>query len=128
MIRRPPRSTRTDTLFPYTTLFRSLALASAAVEPITLERPIGRAIGVGRVDQRSGRLLFAWRLVPDHDGNSRDGGWRRGACGCDCWPGLGDRRRYHRSPWGAHPSARSDEHTSERQPLMRIPSAVFFLK
>src|SRR3546814_2635925 len=28
MIRRPPRSTRTDTLFPYTTLFRSLALPS----------------------------------------------------------------------------------------------------
>src|SRR3546814_3350263 len=28
MIRRPPRSTRTDTLFPYTTLFRSLAAAS----------------------------------------------------------------------------------------------------
>src|SRR3546814_17215160 len=29
MIRRPPRSTRTDTLFPYTTLFRSLALSTA---------------------------------------------------------------------------------------------------
>src|SRR3546814_4239925 len=29
MIRRPPRSTRTDTLFPYTTLFRSLALGAA---------------------------------------------------------------------------------------------------
>src|SRR3546814_12676820 len=31
MIRRPPRSTRTDTLFPYTTLFRSLALADQGV-------------------------------------------------------------------------------------------------
>src|SRR3546814_7684074 len=31
MIRRPPRSTRTDTLFPYTTLFRSLALCGDAV-------------------------------------------------------------------------------------------------
>src|SRR3546814_18390345 len=30
MIRRPPRSTRTDTLFPYTTLFRSLAVAMSA--------------------------------------------------------------------------------------------------
>src|SRR3546814_14739721 len=29
MIRRPPRSTRTDTLFPYTTLFRSMAMATA---------------------------------------------------------------------------------------------------
>src|SRR3546814_11212365 len=31
MIRRPPRSTRTDTLFPYTTLFRSLALLGEVV-------------------------------------------------------------------------------------------------
>src|SRR3546814_13903321 len=31
MIRRPPRSTRTDTLFPYTTLFRSPELANAAI-------------------------------------------------------------------------------------------------
>src|SRR3546814_6072382 len=31
MIRRPPRSTRTDTLFPYTTLFRSRKLASSSV-------------------------------------------------------------------------------------------------
>src|SRR3546814_19343132 len=34
MIRRPPRSTRTDTLFPYTTLFRSEGLAALPVHPI----------------------------------------------------------------------------------------------
>src|SRR3546814_20775252 len=34
MIRRPPRSTRTDTLFPYTTLFRSLSTLSV-IDPIT---------------------------------------------------------------------------------------------
>src|SRR3546814_9283475 len=33
MIRRPPRSTRTDTLFPYTTLFRSNALAAEGIKP-----------------------------------------------------------------------------------------------
>src|SRR3546814_14888013 len=33
MIRRPPRSTRTDTLFPYTTLFRSFVKAAVRVEP-----------------------------------------------------------------------------------------------
>src|SRR3546814_18667190 len=33
MIRRPPRSTRTDTLFPYTTLFRSRAQGAAAAGP-----------------------------------------------------------------------------------------------
>src|SRR3546814_9289127 len=35
MIRRPPRSTRTDTLFPYTTLFRSLLAAAQAGPPVT---------------------------------------------------------------------------------------------
>src|SRR3546814_14552819 len=34
MIRRPPRSTRTDTLFPYTTLFRSFILVSAGVNAL----------------------------------------------------------------------------------------------
>src|SRR3546814_15082351 len=43
MIRRPPRSTRTDTLFPYTTLFRSLVIFG-------FERPgqLGRDVGVER--------------------------------------------------------------------------------
>src|SRR3546814_13899420 len=35
MIRRPPRSTRTDTLFPYTTLFRSSLYGSPTVSPVT---------------------------------------------------------------------------------------------
>src|SRR3546814_13895294 len=36
MIRRPPRSTRTDTLFPYTTLFRSIAASSCCILPLVL--------------------------------------------------------------------------------------------
>src|SRR3546814_2559974 len=46
MIRRPPRSTRTDTLFPYTTLFRSAAVASRdprAGAGIARSRPVGRS-------------------------------------------------------------------------------------
>src|SRR3546814_11268282 len=39
MIRRPPRSTRTDTLFPYTTLFRSLPATSRLASPVLTERP-----------------------------------------------------------------------------------------
>src|SRR3546814_6729934 len=39
MIRRPPRSTRTDTLFPYTTLFRSLCTNSVALGPPDLKVP-----------------------------------------------------------------------------------------
>src|SRR3546814_11970771 len=38
MCRRPPRSTRTDTLFPYTTLFRSVVIALRRTAPYTLRR------------------------------------------------------------------------------------------
>src|SRR3546814_4702487 len=54
MIRRPPRSTRTDTLFPYTTLFRSIdhsrvATPSARQTPaISSKRPVGIARPPGR--------------------------------------------------------------------------------
>src|SRR3546814_14032019 len=44
MIRQPPRSTRTDTLFPYTTLFRSFALAEA---PLDLSRGTGMGQNIG---------------------------------------------------------------------------------
>src|SRR3546814_10461989 len=62
MIRRPPRSTRTDTLFPYTTLFRSdqvrvaivsanlrdidLSAAVREVEQITRDNPLGAGVGM----------------------------------------------------------------------------------
>src|SRR3546814_18808545 len=61
MIRRPPRSTRTDTLFPYTTLFRSLAHAARRREP--------PGLGAG---SRNGR---AWHrsAVEDDDGNPAAG-------------------------------------------------------
>src|SRR3546814_15000229 len=42
MIRRPPRSTRTDTLFPYTTLFRSRQIGGSSEQPIIID-----AIGCG---------------------------------------------------------------------------------
>src|SRR3546814_11398846 len=42
MIRRPPRSTRTDTLFPYTTLFRSTAPTARRLASAALARPDGR--------------------------------------------------------------------------------------
>src|SRR3546814_4116773 len=47
MIRRPPRSTRTDTLFPYTTLFRSGHRVVAACEGHVRTRPSARRKGVG---------------------------------------------------------------------------------
>src|SRR3546814_6032697 len=51
MIRRPPRSTRTDTLFPYTTLFRS---AVGADEGMDLAGPHGEVDAVGRLQRAEG--------------------------------------------------------------------------
>src|SRR3546814_13844543 len=62
MIRRPPRSTRTDTLFPYTTLFRSLRNGGVerllAVFGVELEE-VGRGLDGGIALQRGGRVLEA---------------------------------------------------------------------
>src|SRR3546814_11684438 len=49
MIRRPPRSTRTDTLFPYTTLFRSLALSDAHAHPF--DHHVGDLVAAALLDQ-----------------------------------------------------------------------------
>src|SRR3546814_2876596 len=51
MIRRPPRSTRTDTLFPYTTLFRSIL--GLGIAP-TLEKPAEIGRGVAHHHHRAG--------------------------------------------------------------------------
>src|SRR3546814_16191209 len=57
MIRRPPRSTRTDTLFPYTTLFRSGDAAGGA----------GGATRIGRGLARGSLLVLRFRLFLRHD-------------------------------------------------------------
>src|SRR3546814_14143137 len=64
MIRRPPRSTRTDTLFPYTTLFRSIAEPDHGEERLVLllrarlqdelAHPLGRAHDIGRAHRLVG--------------------------------------------------------------------------
>src|SRR3546814_9122542 len=98
MIRRPPRSTRTDTLFPYTTLFRSL---SGRVTVDLASSAAGGAIGVTRFVPEKGRNRIG-SMVKDHPD----------------W--VLSRQR----AWGV----RSEEHTSELQSLMRISYAVFCLK
>src|SRR3546814_7962071 len=98
MIRRPPRSTRTDTLFPYTTLFRSGDLPQ------------------GLFRTRRHRAAAAPQLFPLH---RAVGGGR-----CRLCPGKGAAHR--RRPWRRR--GRSEEHTSELQSLMRISYAVFCLK
>src|SRR3546814_3401715 len=101
MIRRPPRSTRTDTLFPYTTLFRSLPLHLRQEAP-------GQRGGDRADDHDSADDGEAPQYDPADDSQYRYHD-RSGLC-CPCRGG------------------RSEEHTSELQSLMRISYAVFCLK
>src|SRR3546814_5781143 len=133
MIRRPPRSTRTDTLFPYTTLFRS--------EP-----------GVELVDQRTASLLsdseaLLGRIPSDFLLDGVDSGdalqcilrYRSIAARIHKLAAqMGPAVRFLDASIGAGVLAelvvglpsidRSEEHTSELQSLMRISYAVFCLK
>src|SRR3546814_3955696 len=100
MIRRPPRSTRTDTLFPYTTLFRSAGRADDREHPQAAEGDRGPGGGGAR---RSERRVRGPARPADRERRQRGAARRRG-------------------------EARSEEHTSELQSLMRISYAVFCLK
>src|SRR3546814_21097570 len=62
MIRRPPRSTRTDTLFPYTTLFRSLGMAFVAA--LTMEHSIALSVAGGwlRSEEHTSELQSLMRI------------------------------------------------------------------
>src|SRR3546814_3306649 len=101
MIRRPPRSTRTDTLFPYTTLFRSggrpmeCRLLVQTGQAPTLQWHAGG--GMGRIGENHVSPTVA---------------------------SYSPRKRSKTSIM----SSRSEEHTSELQSLMRISYAVFCLK
>src|SRR3546814_2976102 len=105
MIRRPPRSTRTDTRFPYTTLFRS------AVTPQVLDI------------LRRHNMLTTFFVVGER---LRDAA-RRAVCERAHAVGhrIGNHSHNHLMPLGM---SRSEEHTSELQSLMRISYAVFCLK
>src|SRR3546814_9086709 len=116
MIRRPPRSTRTDTLFPYTTLFRS------ARHSVNL-------------DQRIVRLRYAEPPTDNHmhklgDGRIEIVSANKELASAD----LGKTPKAFTSLKGANapalkfPTGRSEEHTSELQSLIRISYAVFCLK
>src|SRR3546814_7700197 len=105
MIRRPPRSTRTDTLFPYTTLFLSLSgLHSCASASFRRVCAPPRMLATG--------IAFAERH-DEHAAPDDDRARTRAA--------LDENR-------AAGPHARSEEHTSELQSLVRISYAVFCLK
>src|SRR3546814_9297250 len=104
MIRRPPRSTRTDTLFPYTTLFRS------AGERLGLAIPGLAALHAHRGVQHDAQLGAVETLEVEEV------------------PRRCRLQRRHLRPPSRWRCRRSEEHTSELQSLMRISYAVFCLK
>src|SRR3546814_9999322 len=133
MIRRPPRSTRTDTLFPYTTLFRSpfacrgASCANGRVPSVTEVANTGKyhrhagLVGGGdhfRIAHRATRL--------DHRG---DAGLRGGVDAIaereECVRCHDRTRHFELLVTGLD---RSEEHKSELQYLMRISYAVLCLK
>src|SRR3546814_8161477 len=99
MIRRPPRSTRTDTLVPYTPLFRSLVRRGRGGMDLTRQATSAR-VRVPHGPIRKGQ---------------RSRGFRRDSPASRASP-----RRWR--------GQRSEEHTSELQSLMRTSYAVFCLK
>src|SRR3546814_12014871 len=103
MIRRRARFTRTDTLLPYTTLFRSLALKVAGIVRSK------RGVGGGYILAREPNLITLGEIVSAVDGPIA----------------VGDFGEPHQDGACDH---RSEEHTSELQSLMRISYAVFCLK
>src|SRR3546814_5282040 len=104
MIRRPPRSTRTDTLFPYTTLFRS-------APPHRYSHQAWRVAAAIQV-----ALSEAWRARQTPGRPS------------DRLPRAGSSLLLPQDVLVQTGAGRSEEHTSELQSLMRISYAVFCLK
>src|SRR3546814_6666249 len=127
MIRRPPRSTRTDTLFPDTTRFRSVDHFDAVFLEMRRGTDTGEHQDLGRADRSCGEDDLAPR-----DGAPRPlagaVGDADGALALEDHPfdvGVGDDGEVGTL---ARRAQRSEEHTSELQSLMRISYAVFCLK
>src|SRR3546814_9068754 len=119
MIRRPPRSTRTDTLFPYTTLFRSPGRRRG----VRGDRRCGR----GQADRRSARAAFPRRAA--QPGLGQECGRDRAVVGVSRTARIDQPlSRAGRDHPVDRAVPRSEEHTSELQSIMRNSYAVFCLK
>src|SRR3546814_5526404 len=122
-IRRPPRSTRSDTLFPYTTLFRSSVRPSLPSQrehhgSFLAKRRVRRSYG-SLVSESSQRFRPGSPQSPIRAPTPKTSVQRRSAAAYQKQSlySLSDRDR-----------GRSEEHTSELQSLMRISYAVFGMK
>src|SRR3546814_4924751 len=113
MIRRPPRSTRTDTPFPYTTLFRSSAHYNNG-------RGFSAMAAFSAKDRVPGPTLTAWLAEANWDLAKHHTIFGR-------FENVANEELFPDHSSALH-DQRSEEHTSELQSLMRISYAVFGLK
>src|SRR3546814_4141514 len=117
MIRRPPRSTRTDTLFPYTTLFRSQMRRSrfrGEWDDLAADRLLAAPAG----QDKQVELSDMQRALMELPQSQREALILVGAGGF----------AYEEAAEICDVAVRSEEHTSGLQSLMRIAYAVFCLK
>src|SRR3546814_5426283 len=113
MIRRPPRSTRTDTLFPYTTLFRSCLRQTRRERSLPDRSPA--LLAIGRKREQAFSVCEQARMMASTLSHS-----------------VSSMAHLLSANLSRNPrclrAERSEEHTSELQSLMRISYAVFCLK
>src|SRR3546814_5396880 len=118
MIRRPPRSTRTDTLVPDTTLFRSNQSRAACCSPSRVIMP----------DKVPSAVMLHSTRCPLRRQYSRSENPASSECESAAPLDHAHRRAHLPLPTPAAARHSSEEHTSELQSLMRIPYAFFSLK
>src|SRR3546814_1003765 len=131
MIRRPPRATRTDTLFPYTTLFRSWRSSTVRCQ-MSAGRPASSAVRAAEVPSiMSTNRWRTWAQCSRESGSTELAAKRLATLGSRL---RGNTRK--RDPTSVRSGLveallfllrRSEEHTSELQSLIRISHAVFCL-
>src|SRR3546814_20936733 len=131
MIRRPPRSTRTDTLFPYTTLFRSVR---AGLEPVDAGR--GPGLGVDARGESVQTQRLAGAAAVDHERRDAPGGELGVDTGADhhllgrvkAFPHYNERRRLPRTnrrvEVGGQPGLAADLDGRHVDPHRRLAEAV----
>src|SRR3546814_8178032 len=121
MKRRPPRSTLTDTLFPYTTLFRSVAVVELPGRDVNENRPKRQVSTIYRISVYGGLCQNPLNTTNDLH---RQRGNALGALTLSPTPasrrfGRMRRIRQHIGSHGSGRGPRSEEHTSELQSIMR---------
>src|SRR3546814_8324800 len=130
MIRRPPRSTRTDTLFPYTTLFRSRSYKSGGGESVTglVQGLLGHFTADAHDFLRAPEFVELADVARDLDHQLRRGERKLHASDLGLHGVERARHGVDQADLGGRIAQRSEENTAELQSQMRSSNAVLCMK